>query len=56
MGKVNEAIPVAQKALTVGAASGDGAFATFYKGQIEKPLADMQAKSHASEGGSDGQQ
>jgi uncharacterized protein HemY len=36
LGKVNEAIPVAQKALTVGAASGDGAFASFYKGQIEK--------------------
>ncbi|WAC09754.1 DUF2911 domain-containing protein [Dyadobacter pollutisoli] len=45
LGKVNEAIPVAQKALTVGAASGDGAFASFYKGQIEKGLADLQSKA-----------
>jgi tetratricopeptide (TPR) repeat protein len=44
MGKVAEALPVAQKALTVGAASGDGAFASFYKGQIEKGIAGMTAK------------
>lgn len=44
MGKVSEALPIAQKALTVGAASGDGAFASFYKGQIEKGIASMTAK------------
>lgn len=44
MGKVAEAIPVAQKALTVGAASGEGAFASFYKGQIEKGIESMTAK------------
>jgi tetratricopeptide (TPR) repeat protein len=44
LGKVAEAVPVAQKALTVGAASGDGAFASFYKGQIENGLKAMQAK------------
>ena len=44
LGKVTEALPIAQKALTVGAASGDGAFASFYKGQIEKGIADMTKK------------
>jgi tetratricopeptide (TPR) repeat protein len=44
LGKVAEAIPVAQKALTVGAASGDGAFASFYKGQIENGIKSMTAK------------
>ena len=44
LGKVSEALPVAKKALTVGAASGDGAFASFYKGQIEKGIAEMTAK------------
>lgn len=44
MGKVAEALPIAQKALTVGAASGDGAFASFYKGQIEKGIEGMKAK------------
>jgi tetratricopeptide (TPR) repeat protein len=44
MGKIAEALPVAQKALTVGAASGDGAFASFYKGQIENGIKSMQAK------------
>ena len=48
MGKVTEALPVAKKALTVGAASGDGAFASFYKGQIEKGIADMTAKMPAT--------
>lgn len=44
MGKVAEALPFAQKALTVGAASGDGAFASFYKGQIENGIKSMTAK------------
>ncbi|WP_221393378.1 DUF2911 domain-containing protein [Dyadobacter sp. NIV53] len=44
LGKVSEALPIAQKALTVGAASGDNAFASFYKGQIEKGIAGMTAK------------
>lgn len=44
MGKVAEALPIAQKALTVGAASGDGAFASFYKGQIENGIKKMQPK------------
>jgi uncharacterized coiled-coil protein SlyX len=44
LGKVTEALPVAQKALAVGATSGDGAFASFYKGQIENGIKGMQAK------------
>ncbi len=48
MGKVAEALPIAQKALTVGAASGDGAFASFYKGQIENGIKKMQAKVPAA--------
>jgi len=44
LGKVAEALPIAQKALTVGAASGDGAFASFYKGQIENGIKALQAK------------
>jgi hypothetical protein len=44
MGKVAEALPFAQKALTVGSASGDGAFASFYKGQIENGIKSMTAK------------
>lgn len=44
LGKVSEALPIAQKALTLGAASGDNAFASFYKGQIEKGIAGMTAK------------
>ena len=44
LGKVAEALPIAQKALTVGAASGDGAFASFYKGQIENGIKGLQAK------------
>ncbi len=44
LGKVTEALPIAQKALTVGAASGDGAFASFYKGQIENGIKSLQAK------------
>jgi len=48
MGKVAEALPFAQKALTVGAASGDGAFASFYKGQIENGIKSMTAKLPAA--------
>lgn len=44
LGKTAEAIPVAQKALTVGAAAPDGAF-NFYKPQVEKAIAEMQAKA-----------
>ncbi len=44
LGKVTEALPIAQKALTVGAASGDGAFASYYKGQIEKGIEGIKAK------------
>lgn len=44
LGKVSEALPIAQKALTVGAASGDSGFASFYKGQIEKGITAMTAK------------
>lgn len=44
LGKTAEAIPVAQKALTVGAAAPDGAY-NFYKPQVEKAIADMQAKA-----------
>ena len=44
LGKTTEAIPVAQKALTVGAAAPDGAY-NFYKPQVEKAIADMQAKA-----------
>ncbi|QRR01758.1 DUF2911 domain-containing protein [Dyadobacter sandarakinus] len=43
LGKTAEALPVAQKALTLGPAANDQAFG-FYKGQIEKGIADMQAK------------
>ncbi|WP_159470757.1 DUF2911 domain-containing protein [Dyadobacter sp. 3J3] len=43
MGKTAEALPIAQKALTVGAAAPDGAY-DFYKTQIAKGIADMQAK------------
>lgn len=44
LGKTAEAIPVAQKALAVGAAAPDGAY-NFYKPQVEKAIADMQAKA-----------
>ncbi|GGM80433.1 hypothetical protein GCM10010967_10260 [Dyadobacter beijingensis] len=44
LGKTAEAIPVAQKALTVGAGNPDGAY-NFYKPQVEKAIADMQAKA-----------
>jgi tetratricopeptide (TPR) repeat protein len=44
LGKTAEAIPVAQKALTVGAAAPDGAY-NFYKPQVEKAIADMQTKA-----------
>lgn len=48
LGKPAEAIPVAQKALAVGAANPDGAY-NFYKPQVEKAIADMQAKAPAKE-------
>jgi tetratricopeptide (TPR) repeat protein len=44
LGKTSEALPIAQKALTVGAASADGAFTGFYKGQIENGIKAIQAK------------
>ncbi|PSL28567.1 DUF2911 domain-containing protein [Dyadobacter jiangsuensis] len=44
LGKTAEAIPVAQRALTVGAAAPDGAY-NFYKPQVEKAIAEMQAKA-----------
>lgn len=44
LGKVAEAVPLAQKALTLGQASGDANFADFYKGQIENALADWKTK------------
>ncbi|NIJ51972.1 DUF2911 domain-containing protein [Dyadobacter arcticus] len=43
LGKYNEALPAAQKALTLGTAS-DQAFTSFYKGQIEKTIAEIQPK------------
>ena len=43
LGKPAEALPLAQKALTVGAAAPDGAY-EFYKTQIAKAVTDMQAK------------
>lgn len=48
LGKVSEALPIAQKALTVGSTTGDGAFTSFYKGQIEKGVSDMTAKLPAA--------
>jgi hypothetical protein len=44
LGKVSEAIPLAQRALSLGEASGEASFASFYKGQIESGLADWKAK------------
>ncbi|CAG5069521.1 hypothetical protein DYBT9623_02257 [Dyadobacter sp. CECT 9623] len=43
LGKHNEALPVAQKALTLGTAS-DQAFTGFFKGEIEKTIAAIQPK------------
>jgi hypothetical protein len=48
LGKTAEALPLAQKALTVGAAAPDGAY-EFYKTQIAKAITDMQAKVPAKE-------
>ena len=48
LGKPAEALPLAQKALTVGAAAPDGAY-EFYKTQIAKAITDMQAKVPAKE-------
>ncbi|PWJ58208.1 Protein of unknown function (DUF2911) [Dyadobacter jejuensis] len=42
LGKVAEALPLAQKALAIGQSSGDSSFG-FFKGQIEKGITDMQA-------------
>lgn len=47
LGKFKEALPLAQKALTVGASSGEPSFA-FYKTQIEKGITDIQAKLAAT--------
>lgn len=43
LGKSKEALPLAQKALTLGTANPDGAF-VFYKPQITNAVAEMQAK------------
>jgi hypothetical protein len=43
MGKPVEALPLAQKALALGASSGDSSFG-FYKAQIEKDVKDITAK------------
>ncbi|MCE6991574.1 DUF2911 domain-containing protein [Dyadobacter sp. CY323] len=43
LGKYNEALPAAQKALTLGTPS-DQAFTSFFKGQIEKTIAEVQPK------------
>ena len=48
LGKNAEALPVAQKALTLGNATPDGAFTSFYKGQIEKGITQMQSKVAAA--------
>ena len=48
LGKPAEALPLAQKALTLGAAAPDGAY-EFYKTQIAKAITDMQAKVPAKE-------
>ena len=47
LGRTAAAVPLAQKALTIGAAAPDGAY-NFYKTQIEKAIADMQAKLPAT--------
>lgn len=49
MGKVADAVPLAQKALSLGEASGEPAFSSFYKGQIENGLADWKTKLPAVE-------
>jgi tetratricopeptide (TPR) repeat protein len=46
MGKTTEALPAAQKAITLGNAAPDGAF-NFYKTQIAKSITEMQAKAPA---------
>ena len=43
LGKTAEALPAAQKAITLGTAAPDGAF-NFYKTQIAKSITEMQAK------------
>ena len=47
LGRTAAAVPLAQKALTIGAAAPDGAY-NFYKTQIEKAITDMQAKLPAT--------
>ena len=47
LGRTAAAVPLAQKALTVGAAAPDGTY-NFYKTQIEKGIMDMQAKLPAT--------
>jgi hypothetical protein len=53
LGKTSEALPIAQKALVLGAAAPDGAY-NFYKTQIEKAISDMQAKVPVKEVSSKG--
>ncbi|MCE7066877.1 DUF2911 domain-containing protein [Dyadobacter sp. CY326] len=48
LGKNAEALPAAQKALTLGTTAPDGAFTTFYKGQIEKGITQIQSKISAA--------
>ncbi|MCF2443060.1 DUF2911 domain-containing protein [Dyadobacter sp. CY345] len=47
LGRTAAALPLAQKALTVGAAAPDGAY-NFYRTQIEKAITDMQGKLPAT--------
>lgn len=47
LGRTAAALPLAQKAITVGAAAPDGAY-NFYKTQIEKGITDMQSKLPAA--------
>ncbi|MCF0060887.1 DUF2911 domain-containing protein [Dyadobacter chenwenxiniae] len=48
LGKNAEALPVAQKALTLGGASNDAAFVSFFKGQIENGIKQIEAKVSAA--------
>lgn len=49
LAKFKDALPIAQKALALGNANPDGAFSTFFKGQIENGLKDIQSKLPAVE-------
>ena len=48
LGKNAEALPVAQKALTLGSTANDVAFTSFYKGQIENGIKQIQSKVSAA--------